>query len=90
MYINRIDKFIDEAISEAMASLLSENAPISGAVMAVRLMEMACNEIRPERAEALRIALNEVNIALFAARAMQSPEQQFLSEDTPPPGTCQH
>lgn len=90
MYRNRIEKFIDDVISEAVASLLSENAPVSGAALAVRLMEMAVNEMRPERAEALKMALNEVNIALPAARAMQSPEQQFLSEDTPPPGTRQH
>lgn len=90
MYRNRIEKFIDDVISEAVASLLRENVPVSGAALAVRLMEMAVNEMRPERAEALRIALNEVNIALPVARAMQSPEQQFLSEDMPPPGTRQH
>ena len=90
MYRNRIEKFIDDAISEAVASLLRENAPVSGAALAVRLMEMAGNEMRPERAEALSMALREVNIALPAARAMQSPEQQFLSEDSPLLGTRQH
>ncbi|QCA06642.1 hypothetical protein [Pantoea vagans] len=90
MYRNRIEKFIDDAISEAVASLLSENVPVSGAALAVKLMEMAGNEMRPERAEALRMALHEVNIALPAARAMQSPEQQFLSENMPLPGTRHH
>lgn len=90
MYRNRIEKLIDDAISEAVVSLIRENAPVSGATLAVRLMEMAGNEMRPERAEALRIALKEVNNALPAARAVQTPEQIFLSEDTPPPGTRQH
>ncbi|NIG16332.1 hypothetical protein [Pantoea sp. Cy-640] len=90
MYRNKSEKIMDIAIGEAVAGLLSENAPVSGATLAVRLMEMAASETRPERAEALRMALDEVNAALPATRLLLNPELLFLTEDRPPPGTRQH
>lgn len=77
MYRNKSEKMMDIAIGEAVAGLLSENASVSG-------------ETRPERAEALRMALDEVNAALPATRQLLNPELLFLTEDRPPPGPRQH
>jgi hypothetical protein len=90
MYRNKSEKIMDIAIGEAVAGLLSENAPVSGTTLAVRLMEMAAGETRPERAEALRMALDEVIAALPATRLLLNPELLFLTKDRPPPGTRQH
>ncbi len=57
MYRNKTEMLMDHVIGEAVLGLLSENAPVSGATVAVRLIEMAARETHPDRAEALKLAL---------------------------------
>lgn len=90
MYRNKTEMLMDHVIGEAVLGLLSENAPVSGATVAVRLIEMAARETHPDRAEALKLAFDEVSAALPGARLVQSPESLFMTEDAPPPGTRRH
>lgn len=74
MHRSKIEKLTDYVTGEAVATLLEQNAPISGASLANRLKAMAMMETDSQRQQALALALAEVCKALPSARAsVESP-----------------
>lgn len=82
MHRSKLEKLTDYVTGEAVASLLKQNAPVSGASLANRLKAMAMTETDSERQQALKLALAEVCQELPSARSTAESPLRSYSEPT--------
>ncbi|RPD98070.1 hypothetical protein BBB56_16010 [Candidatus Pantoea deserta] len=80
MHRSKLEKLTDYVTGEAVAWLLKQNAPVSGASLANRLSAMAAKETNRDRQQALALALAEVRTELPSARAVAEPPRRSGSE----------